>query len=44
MLAAMLEESKALPQRLPSYEGTAFEQIVAHLPKIISARTPFRIA
>jgi len=44
MLAAMLEENKALPQRLPASEGAAFEQIVAHLPRIISTRTRYHIA
>ena len=33
MLAAMLEENEALPQRRPASEGNAMEQILAQLPR-----------
>lgn len=34
MLAAMMEENEALPQRRPASEGNAMEQILAQLPRL----------
>jgi len=37
-LATMLEENEPLPQRRPPSEGSAHQQIIAHVPRALSAR------